>query len=107
MTLSNQMNEPMSKERKPNGNHRRFSQEQYDVLKRCSERKDMTEWNQWRRKKHSKPILLEGVDLSGEHLETVNFYGAHLENADLQETHLEDSNLSFAHLQNAKLSRNA
>ena len=27
---------------------RRFSRQQYDMLKRCSDKKDMTEWNQWR-----------------------------------------------------------
>ncbi len=39
------MNEPKSKNEKPN-EERRFSQEQYDMLKRCSDKKDMTEWNQ-------------------------------------------------------------
>lgn len=28
---------------------RRFSPEQYEMLKRYSDKKDMTEWNQWRK----------------------------------------------------------
>jgi hypothetical protein len=31
-----------------NTEKRRFSQEQYDMLIRCSEKKDMSEWNDWR-----------------------------------------------------------
>jgi len=27
---------------------RRFSQEQYKMLKRCSQKKDIKEWNEWR-----------------------------------------------------------
>lgn len=30
-----------------NKKERRFSQKQYDMLLRCSEKKDMTEWNEW------------------------------------------------------------
>jgi hypothetical protein len=44
---------------------RRFSQQQYDMLKRCSEKKDMTEWNQWRNHNPAQDILLEGADLVG------------------------------------------
>lgn len=33
---------------------RRFSQEQYDMLKRCSDKKDMREWNEWREEKSIK-----------------------------------------------------
>ena len=28
----------------------RFSPKQYEMLKRCSDKKDMTEWNEWRGK---------------------------------------------------------
>ena len=35
-------------DKKEDKKERRFSQEQYDMLKRCSEKKDMTEWNEWR-----------------------------------------------------------
>jgi len=28
---------------------RKFSQDQYDMLKRCSDNENMTEWNEWRK----------------------------------------------------------
>jgi uncharacterized protein YjbI with pentapeptide repeats len=43
-------------------NERKFSQEQYDMLKRCSEKKDLTEWNEWRIKHPDKDVLCEGTD---------------------------------------------
>ena len=36
---------------------RRFSQEQYEMLKRCSEKKDITEWNEWRDKNRDESTL--------------------------------------------------
>ncbi len=57
---------------------RRFSQEQYDFLMRCSEKKDMTEWNDQRMDNPSIEILLEGLNLCE----------AQMEGAQLQEAHL-------------------
>ncbi len=104
---------------------RRFSQEQYDMLKRCSEKKDMTEWNEWRKKNYDKDILLEGADLSqcylkggllnrrilinnvtpcGEaHLARAKFIDAYLENTDLARSHLEEADFHRANLKNAVL----
>ena len=42
---------------------RRFSRQQYDMLKRCSDKKDMTEWNEWRNLNPAQDVLLEGADL--------------------------------------------
>ncbi len=42
---------------------RKFSQEQYELLKRCSENNDMTEWNEWREENYDKDIRLEGAEL--------------------------------------------
>jgi hypothetical protein len=52
---------------------RRFSQEQYDMLKLCSDKEDMTEWNQWRNKKENRnmDIELEGASLDGCYLKDV------------------------------------
>ena len=52
---------------------RRFSQEQYNMLKRCSDKKDMTEWNEWRKKNPKEDIVLEGANFSRRNLE-----GTHL-----------------------------
>jgi len=40
-----------------------FSQEQYEMLKRCSDKKDMTEWNGWRKENPDKDIMLSGANL--------------------------------------------
>ena len=56
-----QMGEGKSKEQKSK-KERRFSQEQYDFLKQCSEKGDagIKEWNAWR-KKHPVPISPEEI----------------------------------------------
>jgi len=107
-----------------------FSQEQYEMLKRCSDKKDMTEWNEWRKKHPDEDILLERADLSqrylkgallnaggfknvktGEftefraevHLEGAIFEGSHLEHADLIGAHLQDAIFYKASLREADL----
>ena len=62
------MNESESKENKTEGKPR-FSQEQYDMLKRCSDKKDMTEWNEWRKQNPDVEVHLEGANLSDMYLE--------------------------------------
>ncbi len=54
---------------------RRFSQEQYDMLKRCSDKKDMTKWNDWRKNNPDKDIELEGSDFSRWYLKEVHLNG--------------------------------
>ncbi len=88
---------------------RKFSKEQYDFLIRCSEKREIIRWNQWREEQ----ILLEGADLleanlghadlREAHLENANLSGAHLENANLREAHLGHADLREAHLENAGL----
>jgi len=122
----------MSKEEleKKESKERRFSQEQYDMLKRCSDKKDMTEWNQWQVNNPEKDILLEGATLNEfylegallnkgvvewdnkvynftreVYLENANLGGAHLENAKLGGAHLENARLVYAHLENASFVR--
>ena len=71
------MNESESKNEKPKEG-RRFSQEQYDFLKECSEKGEegIKEWNQWRRAHPDDDILLEGEDANfkGWYLEGVYLY---------------------------------
>ncbi|HPC93386.1 MAG TPA: ion channel [Sedimentisphaerales bacterium] len=100
----------------------RFSQGQYDMLKRCSDRQDMTEWNDWRRQHPEQDVLLENITLqngfmrgamlgafpnsgfSGKvHLEGVKLHGTYLEQADLSCSHLEHSKLIAAFLGGADL----
>lgn len=108
MTDPNPQNEKQKEER-------RFSQEQYDMLKRCSDKKDMTEWNEWRQKNIREPLLLnganfegvhlQGADLIGAQLEHANFYRSRLEEARLYDANLERAVLVRAHLENAYLER--
>lgn len=108
---------------------RRFDQQQYKMLKRCSDKKDMTEWNEWRRQNPNEAILLDGGNfhgcyLSGAFLNTgavvINpgtclheqwifrgqvylrgtlFLQAKLRGTDFRGTHLEETNLNFADLE--------
>ncbi|MHC4425480.1 MAG: ion channel [Planctomycetota bacterium] len=122
------MNQSNSQAEKPK-DQPRFSQEQYDMLKRCSDSKNITEWNQWRLKNPREEIFLEGADfsryylkgaylctgkdiydfgtktnLSGKvHLKEANFSLAHLENSFFHKALLQNSTLKNAYLQNAVL----
>ena len=91
---------------------RRFSQEQYDMLKRCSEKKDITEWNQWRNHNPAQDVLLEGADLKDCWLRGVllntkgssHFSGeVHLEGAILTRANLIDANFEFSRMESAQL----
>ena len=90
-------------DKKENKEERRFSQEQYDMLKRCSDKKDMTEWNEWRMNHFDRDILLEGADLSYSHLEGCFLPGAYLTRANLNCVHLDEADLSRAHLEDASV----
>ena len=69
------MTEPNSQADEPKEN-RRFSQEQYDMLLRCSKKKDITEWNEWRTMNPKAEILLEGAQFREAYLEGANFSNA-------------------------------
>jgi hypothetical protein len=56
------MNEPKKDDSKK---ERRLSQEQYEMLLRCSKKKDMTEWNEWRKKNPDEEVWLESAVLAG------------------------------------------
>lgn len=81
-----------------------LDQNQYNMLKRCSEKKDMTEWNEWRKKNPDADIQLRGAIFKGFFLEGVNFIKAnvrHQENEEINytgEVHLEKSNFEWANL---------
>lgn len=101
---------------------RRFKAEQYEMLKRCSEKEDISEWNEWRKAHPDENVLLEGAKLqcaylkrallntglnSGfsreVYLEGAKLHGAHLEYADFSEAHLKDVKLIGAHLKGVDL----
>jgi len=86
----------------------KFSQEQYDMLMRCSKNKDTAEWNEWRKENPKEKVLLWGANLAGADLLGANLQGArltesNLEGADLVRANLEGSYLSRANLQGTRL----
>lgn len=74
------------------------------LLKKCSKKKDMTDWNNWRKANPEEEIWLQGANLCGAHLEGARLSGAHLEGARLSGGHLQGVNLIDAHLEGADLS---
>jgi len=86
----------------------RRNQEQYEMLLRCSDKGDVTEWNDWRDAYPEEEVLLEGADLGGKELKGVNFGkilkkspNAYLKGANFRRAHLEGANFVFAHLEEA------
>lgn len=98
----------------------KFEQGQYDMLMRCSEKGDVTEWNAWVKQNMKDsfsppgiPILLQGADfrkanlrgaiLRSAQLQGANFYGADLTGAILQYANLKGTNFNSAILVKAHL----
>jgi len=111
------MSESESKNEKPK-EERRFSQEQYEFLKECSENEKkgnfeegIKKWNEWRG--DDQDVLLESGDFSNWHLKGVNLgtyrqYGCdtpevYLGRAKFNKAHLEGAQLYFAHMEGAEL----
>ncbi len=81
----------------------RCDPKQLELLKKCSEKKDITEWNKWREENPDEEIWLQGADLEEAHLEGADLCLAHLEGASFGLAHLEGANLQDASLQGAVL----
>jgi len=109
-------NSKSESQEEPPKNERQFNQEQYDMLMRCSEKEDMTEWNEWRKKNPKEKIFLEGANIakarqvSGTqevfhmaYLKGAILNKAHLGGADLRGSRLQGAFLNYAHLEKAKL----
>ncbi len=93
--------------------------DQYDLLKGCSEAKNLTKWNAWRKNNPKEDVWLQGGDFQSWFLEGVflnsglfedahrkshDFKGdIHLENANLNQAFMEGSYLGRAHLEGAVL----
>lgn len=81
-----------------------FSQNQYNMLKRCANACDLTEWNVWRNENQKVKIRLEGANFYGADLQKANLKGAILREADLRGANLREADLSRADLRGADLS---
>jgi hypothetical protein len=97
------MTEPNSRNEKPK-EERRFSQEQYDMLKRCSDKNDLTEWNEWRRQRPKEPIYLEGADFLLTDRRTNRPIYPHLVNANLTKAYLSEAVFIYGDLRGAQFS---
>lgn len=85
----------------------------YEMLKRCSDKKDITEWNEWRENHPDEDVLLEKANFSRFYLKEAylhtgpfgypnKFKGkVHLEGANFEKADLEEAQLNFAHLEKA------
>ena len=82
---------------------KQFDQRQYDILIKCSEKGDMTQWNNWRENNQTVSILLEGANLAGADLWKANLAGANLRNVNLEGADLWKANLKGAKLISAIL----
>jgi uncharacterized protein YjbI with pentapeptide repeats len=76
----------------------RCDQKQLELLKKCSEKGDMADWNKQREENPNEMIWLQNAPL-----ERANLRGGHLEEADLWRAHLEGAILEVAHLEGADL----
>lgn len=83
----------------------RCDSKQLALLKKCSEKKDISDWNTFREQNPDEEIWLEGAGLIRAHLEGAYLRYAHLEGALLMEAHLKGVSLEDAHLEGAGLIR--
>lgn len=77
------------------------NREQYAMLLRCSERKDMAEWNAWRRSNHDVEVHLQGADFTNAYCRNADFGSAHFEGADFTGAHCEGADFKCAHFEGA------
>jgi uncharacterized protein YjbI with pentapeptide repeats len=85
--------------------------DQYDMLNRCSDKKDITEWNEWREKNPTDDVFLEGANLDncylrGAFLNTGKFKDDRGRKFDFTgKVYLDSANLNRAKLESAWLQR--
>ncbi len=80
----------------------RFSEEQYDLLRKCSDSGSGKEWILYRRKNRKLPILLEGANLEELDLSKIDLKNAHLKDASLCRCTLKQTMFMNADLRNTK-----
>ena len=82
---------------------KQFNESQYEILIRCSDKGDLTEWSEWRENNQTVSILLEGANFIDANLAGVDLWGANLAGANLRNVNLEVDDLWKANLKGAKL----
>ena len=77
----------------------------YERLKRCSEQKNMEEWNHWREMNPNSEIWLQKADFQHFILTGANFRKTHCEGANFSDAHCEGANFNSARCEGAKFTR--
>lgn len=77
-----------------------YDKEAYKLLKKCSDIKDMTEWNEFRVKNNNAPINLRftnlrKLNLIGANLSYIDFRGADFEESDFRNSDVKNANISI------------
>ena len=78
-----------------------FNQQQYDILKRCSENRNIAEWNNYRTRQPDAAIELQNADLRGANLEGAQLGGGNLRGARFDGADLLAADFRGADLRNA------
>ena len=76
--------------------------DQYEMLKRCSDKKDIAEWNKWRKENPKKEIWLQGANLRKAYLVKANLINANLDQAIFNSAIAEEVNLVYANLSHSQ-----
>ncbi len=76
-----------------------YDKEAYQLLKKCSDLKDLTEWNEYRKATSYTPVNLRFVNLSSFYLRN-----AELQSVDLRGASFIDSDFNYADVKNANIS---
>ncbi|WP_286820091.1 pentapeptide repeat-containing protein [Desulfobacter sp. UBA2225] len=82
----------------------KFNQEHYNLLMKCSKKRDMTEWNDFVDNLEDEKIYLEYADLRNPDSRSSWFVGVNLKNAILKSVNFEDAILTSAQLTKSNLS---
>ena len=82
---------------------KQFDESQYEILIRCSDKGDLTQWNGWRENNQTVSILLGGANFLGANLAGADLCNANLAGADLRNVNLEGADLWKANLKSTDL----
>ena len=82
---------------------KQFDGSQYEILIKCSDKGDLTKWNEWRENNQTVSILLEGANFKGANLAGADLWSANLEGANFRNVNLKGAELISANLAGADL----
>ena len=82
---------------------KQFNESQYEILIKCSDKGDLTQWNEWRENNRKVSILLEGANFIDANLEGADLWNANLAGVDLWKANLKNTDFWNANLKGAEL----